>query len=388
MVQAAYAALPTGATLFDVNIPSFCPGTLFGVTFLYWEVNVPEYDYAVTFPPDSCGCPLKEGGDFSNLDPESRWNIRVDLGYVFPCTGNDILLSYLNYHQTDNEFTTLNPLTSIIVPTLSGNWPVTTALIINDPLLEQKIISLTTNPNQVFARASINHNAFDACFGQSINIGCKTRLRCFGGMRYANLSHTEKVHYNFTLFDATNISIQGPAETSVTVNTGTDINEIISQQSYFGGLGPHLGLTLKYHLGYGFGMIGGVSTSLLIGQATAHLDDDFNETLIARVVSSEIDVIPLGTDFIQFLKMGSHTHFPSQWRVVPNIDGKVGFDYSCQLRKGKPYQLNAELGFMISQYFNTADRSNAVAFQQPQSSIRHTLDTAFQGIYFSLQFKV
>jgi len=80
------------------------------------------------------------------------------------------------------------------------------------------------------------------------------------------------------------------------------------------------------------------------------------------------------------------------WQEFQGLVAKICRDIS--LNKWRPdYVVGITRGgllpaVMISQYFNTADRSNAVAFQQPQSSIRHTLDTAFQGIYFSLQFKV
>ena len=180
-----FAALPTGASRFCVNVPSYCGGFTFGLAGLYLRPSTPELDYAMIF--DICDCGGVEGGRYKSVDPKYQWGFNVNIGYVIPCTGNDINLSYTDYNE--NEHNRVGP---------TDNTTILGALAPFDFSTNSFATSTAS------AKATFNYQALDLEFGQAINIGCLTRFRFFGGARYSNLDNHLDATYlgNVTLTTA------------------------------------------------------------------------------------------------------------------------------------------------------------------------------------------
>lgn len=391
-ISLSQAALPTGATLYDVNLPSLRGRALVSVRALHFETAILQSDYALTYPPntvDSLGLTSFNEGQYHNLDPDSRWNIQISVGYIFPCTSNDITVAALNYHQRTDNFVTLDPFIGIIFPTLSGNWPALASLTISNPLLgDDTLIETVANPNLVTARSTINCNVFTLKYGQSINLGNKTRLKLFGGLRYADINHNENVIYNYSKFDPTDIVITGPSELSITLNTTTDFTETIDQHCDFKGVGPEFGADVSYYLCWGFGLVGTLSTSILVGAIDSGLNEAFERSLTATIVASEFEQLPVGTEFASRIAQRANFNYSNECRVVPNIDAKIGIDYTYQYCNRYKTRLNLELGYMVSHYFNSVDRLREISTDQFEFDTRRTLASYFDGLYFQLQVRV
>lgn len=388
VVQMAQAGLPTGATLYDVNVPSLWGGAFLGLTALHWETSVPHYDYALTYPPDDSGIPREEEGLYHSLNPDSRWNFQLTVGYIFPCSGNDLTFNYISYDQWTNDSVTTDPFTALILPTLSNEWPVTGSVTIDSLFLDiDPTLFITANPNLITARTTINLNVFDLNYGQSFNLGSQTRIKYYIGLRYANLENEINVINNFSQVNTTPIEIVSPtSDLGIIVNTSADFTETVDQKSYFNGLGPQLGVDAHYYLCWGFGLVGNLSTSLLIGEINSSLNETLTTKTKATVVGTEIDGIPIGTTFSDFDAKSSDFRHPHERRIVPNIDSRIGIDYTYQYCNHT--KLNIELGYRVSHYFDSVDRLSEVGVDHPDRSTRHTLDTNFEGIYLGIQVKI
>src|ERR1700722_12049198 len=95
------AALPTGvASRCDVTLPSFCGGFTFGLTGLYWRVSSPELSFAQsapTFFTTSNTLDIREQAHHVNQNFNWAWS--ANIGYIFPCSGNDVVLAYTHYNH-------------------------------------------------------------------------------------------------------------------------------------------------------------------------------------------------------------------------------------------------------------------------------------------------
>ncbi len=402
MLTSTCYALPTGATLFDVNVPTLAGGPTLGLTALHFETTTSEYDYALTYPIAGTEFPNIQNGIYHSINPDSRWNLKINLGYIFPCSGNDVTFSYLNYYQHTVDHITTDIFTGVILPTLSDEWPTIGIITIADPVLALPVtlfdpgflvgglsFPIPVEPNLVKATANIYHHVYDLDFGQYVNAGPRTRIKYYGGMRYANLESKLDVIYNFSNFDSTDIFIPGiDPGTGITVNLGADFTETVNQSSNFGGIGPHFGVDLNYYLCWGFGLFSNLSSSLLVGHIGTSLNERFTHKTSATVVESDIATLGSGTIFTGISEDSANFRFPNKPRIVPNIDAKVGIDYSYLCCNQERTKVTIEVGYMVSQYFNVIDRVSEVAVDRPEFRTCHTLDTHFEGLYVSLQVNV
>src|SRR5688572_15601902 len=98
------AAVSSGTSPFNVCVPSLCGGFSIGLTGYWWRPSTAHLDYAVTYPgatlptfdpligPDPFG-PFDivfGDGHHHSVDHDHDWGYKINIGYVFPCTGNDV----------------------------------------------------------------------------------------------------------------------------------------------------------------------------------------------------------------------------------------------------------------------------------------------------------
>lgn len=444
----SFAALPTGvSSRCDVNVPSFCGGFTFGLTGLYWRVSSPELDFGVSYPNTTSF--FTDSGDFTSasfhansnrIKHDFNWAWSANIGYIFPCSGNDVNLTYTHYDHDrrgdsrDFGFPTFLPLSSIGLAPFIFDYPldsieitgigVTTVPVAFTAVAEVDAnLLLDIDPSdvtRVAAKADFENNTWDLDFGQTINVGCNFRLRWFGGLRYTRLKNNLDVVTDavgsLILDSAPDPLVLTGVTFSVTtagvttaVSGGTAILEfdvdafvrdVVHQKSDFNGIGPRFGLTGDYHFGGGFGLIGSLSTSLLVGNVESRLrtriDVVADEVLPGVVLASDAAVAFTGLTSVseitafglddfdpEFVELGFN--HPDETRVVPNIDAKIGLDWTYQFCNCSHSKLTIEAGYMVSHYFNAVDRLSVIEAIAPELRTRHTVDVSFDGPYIGVQ---
>ncbi len=202
----SFAALPTGAgSRCAVTVPNFCGGFTFGLTGLYWRVSSPELDFGVSFPNNDSFI-IDTTDDFSartfhgthnHIKHDFNWAWSANIGYIFPCSGNDINLTYTHYdHDKKGDsrefgFPSFLPLSLIdIAAPFIFTFPIGdlevsgTALFAGNPgamffgqffapenfaATSFHLIVSSEDITRVCARANFENNTWDLDFGQTIN---------------------------------------------------------------------------------------------------------------------------------------------------------------------------------------------------------------------------
>lgn len=427
------AGLPSGTSRCDVTVPSYCGGFTFGLTGLWWRATSPQQDFATSFS-DFDLVTLDGIGDAHrhNHDHDYEWGFKANVGYVFPCSGNDVNLTYTHWdndhraHTGDNEFVLPTPgvIAALFDPFFGPQIPLVSGGVALNPILPLATIlasdtfEFTDVTSRVAAKSEFENHTWDLDFGQAINVGCNFKVRWFGGLRYSHLENKLDTTFE-TSFTGTDPLLPVPGAALVdTTGTGlvfggdglialatldTTITDILHDHSKFNGIGPRFGFDLSYNFCGGFGLVGSLSAALLVGE----VDSSFGERILtagefsglginidgvsgitvtdgATIAATAFDPAAFDVLFADDTGLVSF-HHPDETRVVPNIDAKLGVDWTYQFCNCSRSKLTIEAGYLVSHYFNAIDRLSAVEFTDPEFRTRQTIDTSFDGPYVSVQ---
>jgi Legionella pneumophila major outer membrane protein precursor len=332
----SFAAFPAHSqsntlTTTGVHVPYFDGGLTFGLAGLYLRSSTSEFlDYALISQYDDSNDRLSSA--YRGVNPDHHLGYRVNIGYVFPGTGNDVNLSYTNYNNDKNDSTKGLNLFATELP---------------ERFLEAN------------AKAKFKYQAVDLDFGQHINIGCNTQIRFFGGLRYADLESRFNTDYDVIP------EVSEPELDHIDLHT--------TQKSEFHGIGPRFGVDTRYRLGHGFGVVGQLATALLVGESN---NDHYDYDLVAHY-KDDYDI-----------KKGITYKFDDQTRVVPNLAAKLGLDYSYRFQNCNHTKVTLEAGYQVDHYFNSIDRLSVNAAQPEIRTTRSTIDTSFEGPYLGIQIHI
>lgn len=318
----------------SATVPSFNGGFTLGISGLYLRPTSDNLDYAVVYPINANGDALS--GHVKSAEPDYDWGYRVSAGYLFPCTGNDLTLTYSNFnHHTVNRADV--PSDSILVGTVT-------------PVFFQAGDNASA---AIAANARYNYQTLDVDFGQHLNLGCNTHIKFIGGVRFADLDSTFKADYN-----------------TVTEEQSTVVESVATRQhSEFKGAGPRFGTNLEYNLGNGFGIVGQATASLLVGNISTNFD--------------ERDIELTGDDVTSDVAVGFHQRHTA--RVVPNLTGKLGVNYNFEFCNPSRTKMTVEAGYQVDHYFNVNEHQKLLdAF----GAGKQVTDTSFNGPYVGLQVKL
>lgn len=350
----ALAAYPAATDPTVVSVPQLPGGFFIGATGAYLQPSDSngDLDYASvdTFAVIN-GTTAAFNSQVKNVEPGYDWGWGVNVGYIFPNTGNDVNLSYFNLDTSD----TAN------VSGVQGLFEANPVGVVTGPVLSGEL----ETPNQAAAKAEYDLNQVDLTVGQYINVGCRLIMHPNVGLRWAQVERTLNSGY---------------AEVEP---TGFADALGVKEDSNFSGIGPIAGLDASYYLGMGFGAVAHVDSALLIGSIDSKTDalflegTTFNSTPVAAVASQ------LKGDNVQ--------------RIVPVVDMKLGADYTYVFNNAENSDLTLEAGWMASNYFNAVDRVpgvvgsasvvNGTPVLIPSTSFaRKTSDFGMQGPYVSLTF--
>ncbi|MGB6977076.1 MAG: Lpg1974 family pore-forming outer membrane protein [Gammaproteobacteria bacterium] len=365
----AHAAMPTGASATEVNVPQDSGGFFVGASALYWQPTVSgsDLDYAVT---QSFGPGNNTNQQIYNVDPNYDWGFNVFAGYNFG-NGNDVMLEYLRLHTNDSSTTNA----------LAGGNVIPSHYVVTDTsLFLQNALSGISNLNDfdsyqsAYGKAKVNLDQGDLTVGQYLNIGCADQLRLFAGLRYAKLERKLTANYSQDPNNAGDTNL-GSGVTTSAIGLPTIINGLPftvpvnashgALQAYddsdFKGIGPIIGLSNSYYLGYGIGFIAGLDMGLLVGNVDDSLTlTNFQAAMTTTTTTSipPVDdndpvvltgITPNGIENITTTTINTD----DARRVVPVVDAKLGLDYTY------PFQnygsLTLEAGWNVSHYWNAVD---------------------------------
>jgi hypothetical protein len=342
----ALLALGLSAPAFADNcvmVPSQQGGFKVGIDALYLRPTNNDLNYAtvIAFPTN-----FAAGFERNAIvDPSFDWGFYAQVGYLFPCTGNDLTLGY-TYLRTDEK-------NSVDVgAAVAGVGPVISLLPVGSPLIFGSPLTF----GSAEGKSELDLNVIDLEAGQRFTTGAYD-MRMFAGVRYANI-------------DETLTSVGRPF--AIGAGPNTTITGVQRFKSEYRGIGPRLGVDGRYCLNSGFGIDGNLSTSLLVGD----IDSTFDAARIVTVGTPSTVVFQA--------KDGSRT------RVVPVLEAKLGVDYTHIIDCRCKSSIVFEAGYQVTNYFNVVDRprvassigavGGTLAYQNTGS------DIAFDGPYLGVKY--
>lgn len=220
--NSALAALPSPCS---VTVPSYGCNFVVGLTGLYWRPSVGHLDYVQELNFNDAIGDLPNS-HFKEVNHRYDWGYKAMVGYLFPCTGLELELTYTNYDHHQRDFVHAE-LGDFLVPTL-GDFDFVTSVPVGPVVIEAINLPAVeidttfeptiTNVNFTFgpltvdipdlvifaatdiaippvrptfasATARLDHNALDFDLKQHINVGCYGDLNWSAGVRYAHLDH-------------------------------------------------------------------------------------------------------------------------------------------------------------------------------------------------------
>lgn len=412
----SYADIP-------VCVPNYGGGFIVGLTGLYWRSSTTDFDNVFLFPGTSTSFFSSPVARFDR-DRDYDWGYQINLGYVFPCSGTDVMLTYTQFDQDDHEHERdLGGLAVALPGPAVTTGPVTLTAILSTAVIDAVIPAL---PEEIFPAGTVltpiltsatltsakldrDYFAIDLDLGQHITVCNNFHARWFGGVRYANFERTfeetltgsgtsvsDPVATDFDVIIGE--ALAGTLTTTVTATATTTFTEAVREKSEFDGIGPRLGFEGDVNFGGGFGIIGGISTALLVGETDHSINDRVD---LATTSAFDIDTATTGGLTAVFTgitvtgaetattaaALVAHTEDPNHTRIVPNIDAKLGLDFTYQMCNPSKTNLVFEVGYMVSYYWNTGDFRSRTENVAP-FGIRGVSDTSFDGAYFSIKVKV
>ncbi len=251
-----------------------------------------------------------------SVDDNYDWWFGADVTYAFPGNGRDVTLAYEGLHGTDTDSTASG---------FSGG---------NTGHIQGLVSDFTGLPyTNAQGETDTQYDAGDLLFGQKLDVGSRIRLHPFVGVRYAHLDLTDSgTYYGVVPIFGNSSKGEGTGATA----------EDSTLENQFDGIGPRLGSDAQINLGQGFSIRGRLGLSALIGSQ--------------RVTNTAIITIPpnnngsSGAGFKSGGVLNAENNTDSQTRVIPEIDGRLGLNYTYAFNSGMA--LGIEAGWQATNYFN------------------------------------
>lgn len=288
--------------------------------------------------------------------PKADWEWGITAGYDLPCTPYNVEASYLHL-RTDKHAVNENNGDPITFASIT----ITNALIPFDTGEGTFFTDVTSD-----AHLKYDLDQGDLKIGRQFFDNCRTfKAQVSVGARYANIKHN-------LIFDSPgvlNIVTEGP---TIVIDART----FGAYKSDFKGIGPLAALDLRYGLTCGLGLVGHFNSALLIG----HVDSSNIITQEGTIVEPE--VLPPTFTTNRYTR-------PSLSRVVPNVDAKLGVDYTHCFCNGSG--LTLEVGYSANKFWDTfdlirGDSANSTTPLTQRVTDVATNSFAFHGPYATLSY--
>ena len=330
----------------DINVtaPDQSGMWSFGGTAVLMQPNNRSFNYAdtITNSFNSAGTQFTSDTNNHSVNEGYSWWFGADITYAFPGNGRDVALAYEGLHGTTTDHTsTAAPIganNTLLFSSFSG-FPYLTAE----------------------GEAKTNYDAGDLVFGQKLDVSSRIRLHPFAGLRYAHINTEDIGTYGGGESSSATFDVDDPFPTS------THSSESAKLENTFNGIGPRFGSDAQVNLGEGFSVRGRLGLSALIGSRS--IDN-----------SAVISYLDANNTAVGYINGASNSD--SQTRVIPEIDGRLGLNYTYAFDSNMA--LGVEAGWQATNYFNViADSLNADTGQYDNNS-----NFALQGPYARLQLDI
>jgi hypothetical protein len=385
----AYAAIPTDAQPYQLVVPNLKAGIEVTLEGLYLQPSNSNLDYAsvnqltdIAFFDgfDFDAIEIDNQNNVQTVDPNYNFGFRVGLGYIFPNSGNDVQVNWTHFNHSHSNTTQAPDVSAIVTPN--------NHLTLVDPFLSdglKRAALFLLNPvydvAKVTGDAKFRLDSIDLDVGQFVDIGTRLRMRMFAGLRGAQVRNdqttTVTAFGEFERFRGDDVIVVEYAD-----------QEVEQFDSKFTGIGPRFGVDSSYHIANCFGLIAHASVALLVGQTDSNTtsSNDFEATVFeVERRNGEIEDID-----VFLVDVDNNINSDNNTRVVPALDGKLGFDYSYIFQNDSV--LSLELGWQWTQYIDavdklTADVSGPIDLDFSNVT-RTTSSVGFDGPYLTLNWKV
>lgn len=307
----------------NVTMPCYHGGFMIGLTGTYFDTGYARNHYAMV-SNQTAATPIS--GKIKTVGYDYSYGYGIDLGYLFPNTGNDIRMSYYK-GDTDDDAVTKKPATGRLFPVITHP---------DSPYEKQVGIA--------YGKIAIDHYNVDLELGQSINVGCRAKMRFFAGLSYADLDKNFSAHYR-------------------DLNNEVDNVQDGRIKSNFSGFGPVFGIDANYDLGSGFGIVARAASGMYMGELDTSLSIRKKPATTPAIATS--------------ISENDTDHF------VPSVNFKLGLDYSYSFNSSSTF--NLEGGYWGKHYFDAVG-----SLQYTDSSAKGVYDyqlddVTFSGYYLTLR---
>lgn len=294
-----------------------CGGFELGISGFYSRPGPHGLDYTIRDTQD-IDLLLDDGavvpnGRIKTLDPDYDWNYEAHVGYVFPCIHSDIVLTYRNFNESNHAFTDARAGSFVWATHFP---PEILDEFVDSPAGDQAIASL--------AIVDYDYRRWSLEFGHYVPTPCcGLNLRFLVGIDNVDLERK----INRCYFD---LELNGALAAS-TISNGNQ-----NERSEFDAWGPRIGVDAEYCLYQGLAIVGHFNTTLFVG------DEDYH--FLAKAVDTDGELVdPLAQSVL-------HGKFKD--RVVPNINTKLGLDYTFRFCNRSRTSLVIEAGYQVDHFFD------------------------------------
>jgi len=273
-------------------------GLSFSADYLYWKTQE-EQLYPVIFVKSSDSEQTQQEISPTNQKFEYTSGFRVALGYEFPCTSYDIKFAWTRIHpRTTAKFESPDPKMFIAIPFSS--------------LTDSDV----PHAGSVVSRWHLNYDMLDLDLGREYALCNCFTFRPHIGLKGGWINQTQKMQVN-------DITLGQSPVIDITQGTAHRRND-------FNGIGPSIGVDMRFALGSQFGVFGGVSGALLYGQF-----DLMNKIFIADTLNNYYELSGPKTINLE----------SSEYFVSPTVQVLLGGDWAtcfCEkywIRLGVAYEV-------------------------------------------------
>lgn len=369
-------------------VPMYCGGFKFGLEGLYLKPSTPHLDYALKYNQNLTGLldgVVLEDGLYHSVNPDYELGYRANVGYVMPCTANDINLAYTRLRQSD-KYTVFSSTDFALFSSFfsggSNDLSVDVDVVFPGELDFILPVTLSVPITTANMTARFDYEVWDLEFGQDIRLGCAFKMHWFGGLRFGQLEQQLNAFYEGAIFSPVPAGVIG-----LDAFASAESSFALRQKSDYLGIGPRFGTHLTYQFAHSFELSAELSGALLIGE----MDSSYSDLLHQVVIGELIPVTPGAPATFSIPAIVNSTFSfknRNETRVVPNVEGKLGVDYSYQLCNRTRTLVKLGAGWMATHYFNSFDRLSAVGANGPEFRTRNAIDVNFDGPYLRIQVNI
>lgn len=332
---------------------------------------------------------LPKGKDHG-ICPDYDSAFSVGLGYLFNCGRNDVTVTYTRLYTTDHSH--------VAAQGSGGLWvtyghPRFTQWRLNNAAFIANFTNTTGIPAEAAARVRFEYNMVDGVIGARTTKGCDLWLRGYVGLRWAQIRLNKAVDYQGSI---AGIFISEDPGTSFAESNGfaAAFQADPHSRAEVWGVGPRVGLDLRYAIACGFGVGAHCGVSLLVGETSYRFaerieynDLDFATHAAGTEISDDVNVPFTGLLDDLFGESTSQTTdvtHNAHCHLIPEVDARLGLNYlfCC----GDCFSLMLEVGWEFVSYINALAR---VAFDDETGHSREVCESYnMDGLYVSFKLSI